>query len=200
MPVMPTAGHFLQNRLSLQTVTQIHMRYLFVLAILTLWTSCATVKVSYDYDKQSNFSNYKTYAFTDEAMKLPVDDLNRARILQAVETEMKAKGFTKTPNSDVLIDLILKAEQKTEATATNTGGYGYGRYGYGGGFSSTRIDYDTYVVGTLFISMVDKTTEKIVWSGRGTKTLDETASPEKREANINYAVKLIFTQYPPKKK
>ncbi len=177
------------------------MKKLFAFAFLALlWSSCSTVKVSYDFDSQSNFSNYKTYAFSDEAMKLPVDDLNRDRIMKAVDTEMAAKGFTKAPASDVLIDLFIKTEQKTEATATNMGGYGYGRYGYAGGFTSTRIDYDTYVVGTLFVNMVDKTTEKIVWSGRGTKTLDPDAKPEKREANIKYAVKMIFTQYPPKKK
>ena len=178
------------------------MKNSLCVAVLILLASCQTVKITYDYDNQVNFSDYKTYAFTDEAMKLPVDDLNRTRIINAVDTEMTAKGFTKSPNADVLIDLIVKAEQKTEATATNTGGYGYGygRYGYGGGFSTTRIDYDTYVVGTLFVNMVSKTTEKIVWSGRGTKTLDENASPDKRESNIKYAVKQIFTQYPPKKK
>ncbi len=177
------------------------MKKLFAFAFLALlWSSCSTVKVSYDFDSQSNFSNYKTYAFSDDAMKLGVDDLNRDRILKAVETEMAGKGFAKSPTPDVLIDLILKAEQKTQATATNSGGYGYGRYGYGGGFSTTRIDYDTYVEGTLFVNMVDKTTEKIVWSGRGTKTLDKDASPEKRDQNIKYAMKLIFAQYPPKKK
>jgi hypothetical protein len=79
----------------------------------------------------------------------------------------------------------------------NTGGY-YGRYGYGGGFGTTQINYNTYMDGTLFINVVDKTSEKIVWQGRGTKTIDENASPEKREKNINYAVKSIYYKYPVK--
>lgn len=89
-----------------------------------------------------------------------------------------------------------------DATATSTGPGYYGdpwRYGYGGGFSTTQINYNEYIEGTLFINMVDKTTEKIVWQGRGTKTLDESAEADKREKNINYAVKQIFTKYPPKK-
>jgi hypothetical protein len=50
----------------------------------------------------------------------------------------------------------------------------------------------------LFINAIDKSSEKIVWQGRGTKTIDEDASPEKREKNINYAVKSIFNNYPVK--
>jgi uncharacterized protein DUF4136 len=50
----------------------------------------------------------------------------------------------------------------------------------------------------LFINFVDKGTEKIVWQGRGTKTLNETASPEKREANIKNGVSLIYQKFPVK--
>ena len=176
-------------------------RILFVAMILSL-AACSSVKISYDFDKQVDFSKYKTYAFTEDVAKLPVEDLNRGRLISAVETELAAKGFTKSDSPDVWIDLRLKTEKRTEATATTTGGYGgyggyYGRYGYGGGFSTTQVNYNDYVDGTLFVNMVDKSTEKIVWQGRGTKTIDEDASPSKRESNINYAVKQIFTKYPP---
>ncbi len=72
------------------------------------------------------------------------------------------------------------------------------RYGYGGGFSTTTINYDTYTDGTLFIDMIDATKKQLVWQGRGTKTFDENASQQRREENINYAVKQIFVTYPPK--
>ena len=161
--------------------------------------SCSSIKVTSDFDKTAGFANYKTYAFTPEAQSLPLDDINRGRILTAIENELAAKGFTKAENPDVLIDVNIKAEKQTTATATNTGGY-YGRgyrYGYGGGFSTTTINYDTYVDGTLFIDMIDASKKQLVWQGRGTKTLDPEATPQKREENINYAVKQIFTKYPP---
>lgn len=180
---------------------------LFVLGFIV--AACGpSIKVTYDYDGQADFSKYKTYAFSEDALKLPVNDLNRDRILKAIDTELAAKGFTKSDNPDVLIDLHVKAEKKTEATATTsgTGMYGGGmyggpwRYGYGGGFSTTQVNYNDYIVGTLFVNMVDKATEKIVWQGRGTKTVDEDASAEKREANINAGAKMIFSKYPPAKK
>lgn len=169
--------------------------YLFII-IAAFAAGCSPVTVSYDYDKTIDFNKYKTYAYTEESNKLPIGDLDRSRLMRAVDAELSARGFTKSDNPDALIDLTVKAKERTEATATNTGGYGYGRYGYGGGFSTTNIDYNTYVDGTLFVNLIDKSTEKLVWQGRGTKTIDENASAEKKETNINNAVKLIFTKYP----
>lgn len=179
------------------------MKKLVVVFLLLAFAACSSLKVSSDYDSQADFAKYKTYSFTEEVAKLPVDQLNRDRIIKAVETEMAAKGFTKSDsNPDMLVDLNIKAVQRTEATATNMGGgYGYGmRYGYGGGYSTTQISYDQYVDGTLFVSFVDNAAQKIFWQGRATKTIDEDASAEKREKNISYAVKQIFTKYPPLKK
>lgn len=173
--------------------------YLFMLiAFVLILSACSTVKVAYDFDKQVDFSKYKTYTLSEESMKMAgVNQLNRDRIIAAVESQLAAKGFTKAENADVIVDVRLKGEEIQTATATTSGGYGYGRWGYGGGFSTTQVNYDKYVEGTLFITLIDKATEKIAWQGTGTKTVDENASPEKREQNIDYAVSQIFTKYPP---
>jgi hypothetical protein len=182
-------------------------KLIFLFVIMIAAASCSTVKVSHDYDKTANFSAYKTYTFTDNALALPLDDLNKKRILDAVEGELKAKGFTRKENGpDVLIDINIKAEKKQSATATTTGGYGYPGYGYGygyaygwgGGFSTTSIHYENYTDGTMFIDMIDAAKKQLVWQGRGTKTIDPDASAQKRESNINYAIKQIFMYYPPK--
>jgi hypothetical protein len=177
------------------------MKNLLLLSfILICFASCSSIKVSSDFDKTAGFTSYKTYAFTPEALALPLDDINRNRLLAAVEKELAAKGFTKSDKPDVLIDLNIKTQTQQTATATNTGGY-YGRgyrYGYGGGFSTTTINYDTYTDGTLFIDMIDASKKQLVWQGRGTKTIDQDASQQRREENINYAVKQIFVKYPPR--
>ena len=174
-------------------------KLLLPILIMIIAASCSTIKVSSDYDKTAGFSAYKTYAFTQEALNIQLDDLNKNRLINAITTELSAKGFTKAEsNPDVLIDIKIKAEQKQTATATSSGGYG-GGYGYrwGGGFSTTQINYDTYIDGTLFIDMIDASTKQLVWQGRGTKTIDQDANQDKREKNINYAVKQIFMKYPP---
>jgi hypothetical protein len=167
-----------------------------------LTASCSSIKVSSDFDRNANFAVYKTYAFTKEAEALPVNDINRARIIDAVTNELAAKGFAKSDQPDVLIDLQIAAQQMQSATATSTspGYYGAGyRYGWGGGFSTTTINVENYVEGTLFVDMIDSPKKQLVWQGRAVGTIDEDAAPAQREKNINYAVKQIFTTYPPKK-
>jgi hypothetical protein len=162
------------------------------------------MQISYDYDKQADFSKYKTYGFSKQTKEMQVGQLNLERIVNAIDREMVLEGFTKSENPDVVVDVHVNITQEVQATATSTGmgygGYGYSHYGYGGGFSTTQIDYNTYYEGTLFINFVDRSTEKIFWQGRGTKTIDQTATPEQREYNINKAVKNIFTKYPPYQK
>lgn len=172
------------------------MKQLLFLFLVLLVSSCSSVQVTSDYDRNAEFGKFKTYAFTNESLKLPIGQLNQDRLISAVEAELANKGLTKSDNPDMWVDLHIKTQQRTEATATNTGGY-YGRYGWAGGMSTTSISYNEYTDGTLMITFVDKTTEKIFWQGRGTKTIDENASAQKREQNINYAVKTIMAKYPP---
>lgn len=177
-------------------------KILTLIFLAALTTSCSSIKISSDFDSQANFAAYKTYAFTKEAEALPVDDINRARIINAVSSELVAKGFAKSEQPDVLIDMHIKAEEKQTATATSSspGYYGAGyRYGWGGGFSTTTINVENYTEGTLFVDMIDASKKQLVWQGRAVKTLDPDATPEQREKNISYAVKQIFTTYPPKK-
>lgn len=165
-----------------------------------LASSCSSIKVSSDFDREADFASYKTYAFTKEALELPINELNRKRLIDAISNELAAKGFTKSDQADVWIDLVVSTEQKQSATATSSPGYygaGY-RYGWGGGFSTTTINVENYVEGTLFVDMIDASKKQLVWQGRAVATLDPNTRSEKREANINYGVKQIFARYPPK--
>jgi hypothetical protein len=178
------------------------MKNLLLLALAgILFTSCASIKVTSDFDKTADFTSYKTYAFTEEALNLGIGDLNQNRVIAAAEKELGVKGFTKSETPDVLIDMNLVTKDVQTATAYTSGGGGYYgagyRYGYGGGMSTTTINYDSYEEGTLFVDMIDATEEKLVWQGRGASTLDPDLSAEKRESNINYAFEKIFALYPP---
>lgn len=175
----------------------------FPILVLFLLSSCATLKVSQDYDKSAPFASYKTYQFTQDAANLPINELKRSRLIAAVESEMALKGFTKSENPDVLIDIRVKTKEVQTATAntSGTGGY-YGRgyrYGWGGGFSTTTINYDSYTEGTIFIDMIDVAKNQLVWQGRAAGTIDPDISAEKSESNIKYGTKQVFMQYPPVK-
>ena len=176
------------------------MKKLLILFLATTTMACSSLKIAVDYDKQIDFSTYKTYNYAEGELLTNVGQLDRDRIIKAIENEMSQKGFTKSDNPDILLDLHVKTKEQMQATATTTGsayGYGYGRFGYGGGFSTTQISYDDYTVGTLIINLVENSSQNIVWQGTGSKTLAENASVTKKESNINYAIQQIFSKYPP---
>ena len=173
------------------------MKKLLILVSMAGFVACSSVKTVYDYDRNADFTKYKSYKLTTDDLEASVGQLNRERIITALDNEMTAKGFSKSENPDMLVNVHIKSRQKVDATATTSGGYG--RWGWYGGYSTTHVSYNEYTEGTLFITFIDNEEQKIFWQGTGTKTLDENASPEKREQNITYSVKLILENYPPKK-
>jgi len=174
------------------------MKKSIVISILfgALLSACSpSITVSSDYDSQANFTKFKTYSFATESMNMQVNDLNKRRILSEIENQLATKGLTKAESGDLLVDVRVSAKERKEATAYSTGGYG--GYRYGGGFHTTSVNVQTYVDGTLIISLVDAAKKELVWQGTGVKTLDQNATPEKREENITKAVAAILAKYPP---
>jgi Domain of unknown function (DUF4136) len=171
------------------------MKKSFVISLLlsTLLIACApSIKVTMDYDKQANFSKYKTYTLTPESSALQVNELNRRRILGDIESQLSLKGLAKSESGDLLVDVRISAQERKEATSNSSGGYGYR---WGGGF--TTVSVQTYIDGTLIISLIDAGKKELVWQGSGLKTIDPDATPQQREQNISAAVAAIMKNYPP---
>jgi hypothetical protein len=170
-----------------------------ILILLISTQSFAQVKTSYDYDKIVDFGQLKTFKFTEDAINYDIQELNRKRILDAIRDQLISKGMSESQDADILVNFYFNAHQEQRQTA-NTNYYGAGgRYNYrwGAGFSSTTIDVESYIAGTIFIDLIDDESNSLIWQGRGTGTLQENISPEKREKRINKAIAKIFKKYPP---
>jgi uncharacterized protein DUF4136 len=161
-------------------------------------------KVSYDYNKSSNFASFKTYAQKDGTkVGQPLID---ERIVAAIDTELAAKGLTKSEsNPDVFVVYHVAFDKQKDISTFSSGyGGGYGPYGWGwgggwaGGTSTTQVR--DILIGTLVIDMADAKQNQLAWRGMATKEINPQANPEKRDKNINNAVKKIFKNYPPKAK
>lgn len=161
-------------------------------------------KVTFDYSKSANFASYKTYQQKDgtKVGQQLIDD----RIAAAIDSQMAAKGFTRTDSNPDVVVVYHVAFDKQKDISTFSSGYGggYGPYGYGwgggwaGGTTSTQVR--DILIGTLVIDMADVKANQVVWRGMGTKEIDTTAKPDKRDKSINKAVEKIFKNYPPKQK
>ena len=176
----------------------------FPVLLFFLIASCSSVNVSSDYDKEINFSDYKTYAFYKKGIdKVEISDLDKRRILRAIEADLKAKGFTKSEDPDLLVSIFTKSREKIDVYNNNYYGwypwyYGYG-YGYPGhGFGHTNVIKSTE--GTLFIDLIDARKKELAWQGIGTGVLTSSKDIEKKEARINEFVSKIMIQYPPQPK
>ncbi|WP_420386742.1 DUF4136 domain-containing protein [Roseivirga sp.] len=173
-------------------------KLVLLLVTLALITGCSDkLYVSSDYDKGSDFSKYKTYSWADDMEKpgnqAPMFDneLNRKRVKEAIEAELRLKGFTATQtNPDLMVDFHISINESMEYYVHD---YYPPRYSYW-----SRGDLRTYTVqkGALIIHFVDSDTQQLVWQGVGSKHLPQTVTDD-AERMINEAVKAILANYPP---
>jgi len=167
--------------------------------LLLVLASCSSVRVYTDYDKQVDFSPYKTYAFHKNGIdKAELSDLDKKRILRAIDETMSAKGFTKSDNPDLLISFFTKEREEVNVNQFNAGwGYGWGwgwnPFLWGGNTTVTR-----HTEGSLYIDIIDAKKKELIWQGEGEGVL--TKDRDKKEALIQEFVSKILEQYPPQKK
>lgn len=169
------------------------LKLLSLIIIITL-SSCSSVMVNADYDKKVSFANYKSYAYLKSGIdKAEISDLDKKRILNAIDEVMPTKGFSKSDTPDVLICIFTKERERVDVHQNFGWGWGWGWNPYWGmGFNSVY----TTPEGTLFIDIIDAKTKELVWQGEGNGYL--TKNIEKKEARIKEFVSKIFEQYPPK--
>ncbi|WP_026753905.1 DUF4136 domain-containing protein [Sediminibacter sp. Hel_I_10] len=180
-----------------------------LLMIMMVITSCSSVRVATDYDKKVAFDQYKTFAFYKTGIdKAEISDLDKRRILRAIEAELLAKGYTKSDNPDMLVSIFTKAQTRVDVYQNNWGwggfggwgwggfgGWGYGGFGPGWGMGWNQPSVSTSNEGTLFIDLIDAEKKELVWQGSGMGNLP--TKMEKKEAKIKEFVGKMLESYPP---
>src|SRR5690554_1930512 len=101
--------HFSFPNLSNKKSYVVLLTLLFLVSVM----SCTSVRVASDYDKEVDFSKYKTFAFYKPGIdKAEINDLDKRRMLRAIESELLAKGFTKSESPDLLVSIFTKSREK----------------------------------------------------------------------------------------
>jgi hypothetical protein len=170
---------------------------IFALLILS---SCSSVRVMSDYDKKTDFNTYKTYAFYKTGIdKAQISDLDKKRILYAIESEMSARGFSKSENPDVLVSIFTKEREQVDIYNNYWGGgfgWGWNPYFWGGpNMNGNQIS--TRTEGSLYIDLIDAKDKQLVWQGKGVGSLYQTKNIDKKEERIQKFVSEILKAYPP---
>ncbi|RZS92175.1 DUF4136 domain-containing protein [Aquimarina brevivitae] len=167
---------------------------LSLILIITL-SSCTTVRVASDYDKQANFSNYKSFAFFKPGIdQVEISDLDKKRILRAIEAAMISKGFSKSETPDILVSIVTKSRENVNVYQNN---WNWGWYGWGWNpwWGPNYSTVSRVQEGTLYIDLIDATKKELIWQGMGTAPL--TNNVDKKQERINEIVNAILEKYPP---
>ncbi len=174
------------------------LKFLIIAFAFTL-VSCSSVRVNSDYDKNVNFGQYKTYAFHKSGVdKVEISDLDKKRILRAIDAQLTTKGFTKSETPDLLVNIFTKERERVDVNQYNAGwGYGWG-YGWNPYFWGGRTFVTTSTEGTLYIDLIDAKNKELIWEGMGTGYL--TQDTNKKDERINEFVSKIIAEFPPQVK
>ncbi|GAB4327312.1 MAG: DUF4136 domain-containing protein [Bacteroidales bacterium] len=180
---------------------------ILVLFLSGFLLSCSSVKITADYDKTVDFSQYKTFEYYGWAPETDtrLNELDKKRIEDAFANEFYKRGLSYVQSGgDLVVTLILVIQDKTQTT-THTdygprpgyygGYYGYGPgWGWGAGYSRSYTTSYDYKVGTLVCDVFDKKKEQLIWEGIASKTLDD--NTKDREERIARIVAAMMNKYP----
>lgn len=171
--------------------------FAFFACLLFLMASCATTSsVITDYDREADFSEYRTFFWSDEFQMQQVEGeneplfyntLNKKRLKQAIQREMEARGYTmSSENPDLLVNAQVLVEERT--TTQNNLPY-RGFYYWGPPVPQTSTNKE----GDIVVDLIDQEQHQLVWQGYATGVLD--TRTKNREEEIRDAVTIIFAKY-----
>jgi hypothetical protein len=159
-------------------------------------TGCSSVRVAVDYDTAVSFDHYQAFAFYKPSVdKMEVNDLDKKRILHAIDNNLTRKGLSKSQDAGLLVHVFTKEEKEVDIFQNNFGwGWGWSPW-WNGGFFGPSVS--TRTEGQLYINLVDAQTNQLIWQGKGTAQLYPKDKIEKKQARIQKIVDEILAQYPP---
>ena len=168
------------------------MKKAYLLLLIGTMVSCNSIRVFTDHDSGVDFSKYKTYAFYKPGIdKVEISDLDKRRILKAIDKEMAGKSIIKSKTPDLLISINTTAKEKIYVNSMNYGYWGWNPFFFGPNFNTVSSQTE----GALYIDLIDVNTKQLVWQGKGNGGITEYAKD--RDERIGLFVTEILNTYPP---
>lgn len=171
-----------------------HLPYILLLCVIT---ACSPVRVNYDYDRSTNFEAYKTYNYYTP-LDTGLSDLDSKRLLNTLDAQMQAKGFTLSDTPDFVIN--IQSSEFQEAQRNNVGvGVGGGGGNMGGGISIGIPMGQNDINRQIIFDFVDDQKTGLFWQAVSESSYNPNANPEQREVQLQKIVAKVLSQYPPER-
>lgn len=171
------------------------MKNLAKIILIFFLISCNSVRVTYDYDKATDFTNYTTYNYFND-IESGLSELDEKRLLKALDSTLQVKGFLLAEEPDFFIN-ILSSEFRT--APSNNVGIGVGGTGrnVGGGVSVGIPMGNSGWQRQIKFDFVDSQKDALFWQAVSESGFRDNASPSVREERLKAIVAKVFAKFPP---
>jgi hypothetical protein len=177
-----------------------------LLGLAVLVAGCASNRAPntrIDYDKNVDFSVYRTFGFPKETGtdRGGYSTLVTSYFKSSVTTAMEARGYKYSGEKpDLLVNFFMNTRERTEIRSAPAAQTGYGYYGYRDGLYRGWPMYEqdrtvNYQIGTINLDIVDAQRKQLIWEGvsEGRITEEAMANPK---VTVNAVVTEMMRKYP----
>lgn len=172
------------------------MRYKTLILFSFLIVSCGSVRVNYDYDKETDFSNYTTYNYYSD-IETGLSELDEKRLLNLMDITLQIKGMVYAEEPDFLINITSEAFRAPQNTSVGVGVGGTGR-NVGGGLSVGIPVGQKNLQRQVRFDFVDANKDQLFWQAQSHSSLKENITPVVRDQKMAELVDKVLSKYPPK--
>ena len=157
----------------------------------------AAQDVTYNFDRDTDFSKFKSYKWVDIKSVQQVDYLTAREIAFVIDAELAKKGLLKTDSdyADLYIGYQTALSRQTPWMAYHDG-WGYGP-GWGGGLA--KLSEASIHARQLDLDMYATKEKKLVWRGAVSNAVEIKLNLDRSEKKIQKSVEKLLKNYPPKK-
>lgn len=172
------------------------MKNRLLLLVSVFLVSCGAT-VSYDYDTQINFSEYKTYNFYPE-ISSGLSSLDTKRIQKATDSILQLRGFEKSNSPQFLINFFVKEFISQSNTTIGIGVGGGGHNGSVGVSGGIPVGGDM-INQTITFDFVDNKIDELIWQAKASDNIKINAKSSQKNTYYFKLVRKILKGFPPKK-
>ena len=181
------------------------LKSLVLMSVLAASFGMQAQKIKVNYDKQADFSQFKTYAWAEHgAVSHP---MLAANIVGAIQDELNARGLRQVAlnaNPELIIQVYGSVDQDSTLLSNDplymaTGGIPPFDPSFSGPLNTGQYGNTTITIhkGQLVVDLLDAVNKKLIWRGMAQQNL-AAHNPDKLLSQVNTAIAKMFKQYPGK--
>lgn len=161
---------------------------------LFILTACSTLKVSNDSAVTDSFTPFKT--FRVKAVSTGTDSLNNDRIITAVQLGLQNKGYRVLNNRTSDVEVQFTRTVQKDVPSKVSVGLGLGSFIGNLDASVGTSHRQTYDQETIGVSIYDKASSKVIWTGSAADKVNPDDTPAQRQSQINDLVNALLKAFP----